>query len=627
MSQLTETIFHIDEQPLTIFNSFTLNQDLFSHHRFTLACPAEAIDGHAGLLTRSKDLIGATFDAHISAINLSIGGSAVVPLLFRGVITDVESIRHTGKREEVILTGYSPTIILDSGPHCKSWKKQALKNIISDVLAVFPADLLSPDVSPVYTEMLGYTVQYRETAWEFLQRMAANYGEWLFWNGSNLVFGPPKDKRKTSLVYGSNLSRFAVGLKAIPAQQRYVTWDYQSSQVYVSSPEGVEQRAGLNGLGKTVYESSRKLYDTQPKQWNYRYANNKKQQDELATLRSAVESSRTVHATGHCGTPQLTLGDTIDISGSNLFGGGETEGYGQYRVTSINHRVNAKGNYENDFTAIPATVKLPPVAIPAEPLCETQSAIVKDNHDPLGLGRIRVKFHWMNDTEKSPWIRVTTPHAGGGKGQFFIPETGEEVIIGFEGDVATKPFVIGSVYHRAAGNTFSNAGNDVKALQSRSGNKLILNDKEGSVHLTDKGGADMKFDGAGNAVTNTNNNNTLNAGASNLINAGSTNVINVGGTKDAPPQSILSMDAGGNIVLDGKTKIIIQVGGNSIEITKEGIFTTANDGKIHTIAKTGDVSVESETGEAKFKGSIKTNLGGGTSTFVYGSDSVEINQA
>ncbi|SFW83311.1 type VI secretion system Vgr family protein [Chitinophaga sancti] len=625
MSQLTETIFRIDEKPVTLFSSFTLTQHIFSHHTFTLVCPSEAIDGQAGLLTKSKDLIGATFEAHISAI--STDDSETSPLLFRGVITDVESIRLTGKTEEVMLTGYSPTIILDSGPHCKSWKKKDLKAILNDVIAAFPADQLAPDINPVYADIPGYTVQYKESAWEFLQRMAASYGEWLYWNGSNLVIGPPKDKNKTSLIYGSNLSQFAISLKAISSQHKYVTWDYQSSQVYVSSPDGVEQRAGLNQLGQTVYTSSNKLYSTQPKQWNYRFANNKSQQDKLVTLRSALEASRMVQFTGFSGNPQVSLGDTVDISGNNLYGGGETEGYGQYRITSINHRVNGKGNYDNNFTAIPASVILPPVEVPAEPVCETQSAIVTDNHDPLGLGRIQVRFHWMKETEKSPWIRVTTPHAGGGKGQFFIPETGEETIIGFEGDVATKPFVIGAVYHRSAGNTYSNAGNDIKALQSRSGNKLILNDKEGSVHLADKGGADMKFDGAGNATTNASKNSTLNAGTNNLINAGSTNVINVGATKDAPPTSVISMDADGTIILDGKTKILIQVGENKIEISKEGIFTTASDGKIHTIAKTGDVNIESETGEAKFKGSVKTNLGGGTNTFVIGSDSVEINQA
>ncbi len=38
-------------------------------------------------------------------------------------------------------------------------------------------------------------------------------------------------------------------------------------------------------------------------------------------------------------------------------------------------------------------------------------------------------------------------HGGGGKGIFFIPEVGEEVIVGFEGSSAVKPYIAGTVYN------------------------------------------------------------------------------------------------------------------------------------------------------------------------------------
>lgn len=163
-------------------------------------------------------------------------------------------------------------------------------------------------------------------------------------------------------------------------------------------------------------------------------------------------------------------------------------------------------------------------------------------------------------------------------------------------------------------------------MQTRSGIKQVYNDAEGSYYLSDKGGANMLMDGAGNATTNANLDHTLNAGVNNLVNAGSTSVINVGGTKDAPPQSVLSMDAGGNIVLDGKTKITFRVGDNRIEISKEGIVTTAADGKIESRALTGLLNFESAAAEATFKGLTNTHLGGGTNTHVKGTE-VQINQA
>jgi len=193
---------------------------------------------------------------------------------------------------------------------------------------------------------------------------------------------------------------------------------------------------------------------------------------------------------------------------------------------------------------------VPPVNGITEPNCETQSAMVTDNHDPKGLGRIRVKFHWMNGGEKTPWIRVTSPHGGGGKGMFFIPEIGEEVIVGFEGDSAIKPYVIGTVYHGKASNSYSNGGNDVKALQTRSGNKLVLNDAEGSVHLTDKGPAELKFDGAGNA--------TMNA----------TKIITIKGDEEIHlicGESSIHLFKDGTIVINGKE--IFTDGSTSVAVT------------------------------------------------------------
>jgi uncharacterized protein involved in type VI secretion and phage assembly len=94
---------------------------------------------------------------------------------------------------------------------------------------------------------------------------------------------------------------------------------------------------------------------------------------------------------------------------------------------------------------------------------------------------------------------------------FFIPEVGEEIIAGFEGDSSVKPYVIGTVYHGAASSAFSNGGNDVKALQTRSGNKVIMNDAAGSVFVEDKDGNSMMMDGAGNITLKSNKTVTINA--------------------------------------------------------------------------------------------------------------------
>ena len=65
--------------------------------------------------------------------------------------------------------------------------------------------------------------------------------------------------------------------------------------------------------------------------------------------------------------------------------------------------------------------------------------------------------------QNTPWIRVVTPHGGGDKGFHFIPEIGEEVLIGFEGGNAERPYMLGSLYNgTAAASSFRSRNNDLK---------------------------------------------------------------------------------------------------------------------------------------------------------------------
>jgi type VI secretion system secreted protein VgrG len=473
------------------FTSFTLSQNIFEHHVFRLVCPAEVIDGITGeVFNASKNVIGSLFSIQIDSINGS--GS----LIFSGVVTQVETAKHSGHAGDIIVTGYSPTVLCDNGPHCKSWEKKALKNIAQDVLKHFPQNLLEPKIAPTNSETLSYMVQYKETAWKFLRRLCATYGEWLFYDGQKLILGPPQGN-KVNLIYGRNLHRLNLALQVRPANFQMMGYDYINSEVYNGSPSGIPGKAGLNELGKHALQKSEQFYGTKPKQWNNQFLTNKKQLEDFVNTQAAMQTSNMVRFNGNSDHPAIQLGGTVSIMSKNIFNATE-QAFGDYTVVSIHHYCDGQGNYSNEFVAIPASVKVPPVVALNEVYCETQSAIVTDNNDTKGLGRVRVKFHWMNGSEKSPWLRVLSAHAGSGKGLFIMPEIGEEVIAGFEGNSPIKPYIIGSVYNGKSKSDFSNGGNDIKALQSRSGSKVVLDDKAGSVLIEDKDGNNIMLDGAGN---------------------------------------------------------------------------------------------------------------------------------
>ncbi len=509
MAQYVSVNISVEGKQIKQFSSFALSQHIFEHHQFRLICPSEAIDGTSGsIFNTSKNMIGSGITVRIDAVNS--GGS----LKFAGVITQVESEKHNGHAGDIIITGFSPTILMDNGPHCKTWEKKAIKNIAQDIVKDFPQNLLQPKINPSYGETLSYAVQYKETGWQYLCRLCASYGEWLFYDGQKLLLGAPQGN-KEKLVFGNNLHHFTMSMQVRPASFQVMAYDYMNHEVYSGTPAGIASKAGLNDFGKHALEKSQQFYGTSPKQWHNQFLTNKKQLDDFVNTTASIQGSNMVRFTGDSGHPGVQLGGTVSIEGKNVFNQSD-ETYGDHTVISVNHHCDGQGTYSNDFVAVPATIKMPPVNIVQEPHCETQSALVTDNHDPKGLGRVRVKFHWMTDTEKSPWLRITSMHGGDGKGMFFVPEVGEEVIVGFEGDSPAKPYIIGSVYHGKAKTDFSNNNNDIKTIQTRSGNKIIMNDQEGSLHMEDKDGNNMKMDGDGNINVESNKSIKLTCGSATI---------------------------------------------------------------------------------------------------------------
>lgn len=585
MSQFVATEIDIEGTQIKQFSSLWLSQSIFEHHQFRLVCPAETVDGTSGeVFHSSKNLIGGTITIKIE----SVGNKGT--LQFSGVVTQLEVSRHSAHAGDIIISGYSPTILLDNGPHCKSWEKSTVKNVAQDVLKHFPQNLLNPKINPVYSETIPYIVQYKETAWAFLSRISAAYGEWFFYDGEKLFIGTPQGQ-SLKLTYGSDLHQFNIMMQVKPPAFQAMAYDYMNHEVYNGSPSGIPDKAGLNDLGKFAFQKSEQFYATKPKLWHNDFLTTKKQLDDFVNTRAAIQSSNMIRFNGISGHPGMQLGSTLDIQGKNIFNDGD-EFYGKYKVTKVAHYCDGQGSYSNDFIAVPSSVKMPPVKTTTEPHCETQSALVTDNNDPDGLGRIRAKFHWMNGSEKSPWMRVTTPHAGDGKGMFFIPEKGEEVIVGFEGDSPTKPYVIGSVYHGKAKNSFANGGNDVKTFQSRSGNKMVLDDKAGSVFVEDKDGNSMKMDGSGKIDVVSKETITLTCG-----------------------EASIEMKKDGSVTINGKG---ISINGKTIAASasdnatmSSGGASFAADGKKAEAAMNGTKANVSGAAEASVSGGGKTDISAG----------------
>lgn len=104
------------------------------------------------------------------------------------------------------------------------------------------------------------------------------------------------------------------------------------------------------------------------------------------------------------------------------------------------------------------------------------AATVTNNEGKLGT--LKLKFHWLSDDNETDWVRMTTFMAGGGRGGFFLPEVGDEVLVAFEHGDINRPYVIGVLWNDVAPppETNSDKQNNIRKIKSRSGHEIIFND-------------------------------------------------------------------------------------------------------------------------------------------------------
>jgi len=111
--------------------------------------------------------------------------------------------------------------------------------------------------------------------------------------------------------------------------------------------------------------------------------------------------------------------------------------------------------------------------------------IITDNRDPVGIGRVKVRFPWRDESKESGWTRAVTLMAGKGRGTYFLPEVGDEVLISFDHGDIHHPYIIGALWNGEdtppEANTDGN--NNIRMIKSRSGHKIVLNDTEGEEKL------------------------------------------------------------------------------------------------------------------------------------------------
>lgn len=72
---------------------------------------------------------------------------------------------------------------------------------------------------------------------------------------------------------------------------------------------------------------------------------------------------------------------------------------------------------------------------------------VTSNSDPDGQGRVQVSFPFLGGQNQSYWAPIATLMSGGGRGAWFMPELGDEVLVAFNQEDVGHPYIIGFLWN------------------------------------------------------------------------------------------------------------------------------------------------------------------------------------
>ncbi|WP_291287089.1 contractile injection system protein, VgrG/Pvc8 family, partial [Flavobacterium sp.] len=397
-------IFGIDSKKISHFTSIELVQVINDHHRFEILVPHAAIESPlAYTLENAQAWLGKVVHIILEEKNN-----------FLGVVTNIafdQEMGHSGN--QIIVSGYSKTILLESGEKLYSWEELNLKDIIKEVIKNGAGEQLQNDINPEYSSKMDYQNQYLETDFQFIQRLAKQYNEWLYYDGEKLNFGKPKSfDAPISLTYNSDISRLQIAVQAVPNKFSAFTYNESADKRYTAKSK--DTVGGLPKLGNEAFTASKEVFATPAFTHGIVSTGDDLVLESFLKKKQESAAANTNYVTATTKNLKLKIGSIVNIKSSVLENTNAiTQEIGSYFITEISHYANHLGEYENNFKAIPSKVLSLPEPDVAYPIAQTQQALVESNTDPKNKGRIRVQMLWQQGTSmKTAWLRVMTPDAG-----------------------------------------------------------------------------------------------------------------------------------------------------------------------------------------------------------------------
>jgi type VI secretion system secreted protein VgrG len=399
------------------------------------------------------------------------------------------------------LAGYEATIVpwswfMTRTADCRIFQGESAVEIVSRVMKECPRSEVASKLMRRYAPY-EYKVQYRETDFDFVQRVLEHEGIYYYFshgershvltlldsNGARLD-GESDQARRLRFLPGTRSKArpdavFEWRHAAVVKPGRFHATDYDYRHPSTSLLARAE-RARRHAAGDMEVFDYPGLYAEHP------------QGDQLVRVRMEELTSDQVTICGstvnrflHAGSrimlqdhprddqnrEHLVTAVTI-VADGGAFDGDENEDPDDRAEVAV---------FDCRFEAIPKQTQFRPARRTNVPQIRgPQTAVVvgpagQEIHTDA-LGRVKLQFHWdrygKGDQNSSCWVRVSQPWAGAGWGGVQIPRIGQEMIVEFLEADPDRPIITGRVYNAESMPPVSAAGRSAKKGETNPRNMM-----------------------------------------------------------------------------------------------------------------------------------------------------------
>lgn len=444
-------------------------------------------------------------------------------VIFKGIITG-QNLRindTTGPVLEVIC--YDAAIKMTVGRKNTAYNDKTDGEIISSLIQSYAG--LSANIAAT-AKAWPAQVQYDVSDWDYMLVLAEANGLTVTTiNGVVSVAAPTNNTAPVcSIIYGDGLLEFNASLNAVDqlGNVKASAWDYISQEVnsgqvtpmLSNSPGNLSTKklSEVIGLDTFNLQTTAPLDTEDLTSWS-----------KAQMLRS--EFSKITGQAKFLGTNLIEPANYITLGGlGDRFSG-------DHFISGVTHTI-AEGNWFTEVSiGMPATwftrqtdIITPPAAglLPAARGL-LNGTVKQTGDDPQGQYRILVDIPVLNSCDAGIWARLSNFYASNGAGAFFLPEAGDEVLVGFLNEDPRFPVILGSMYSSKAHKPYqgidSSNENRIKAIVSRSGisiefdemdktltictpakNSIVFSDKDKQVLVNDENGNSLLLNTAGISI-------------------------------------------------------------------------------------------------------------------------------